>query len=107
MMYQGNFYDSLQVYNRTSRLARNGTTSRLPFRAVALGVSLLVLALTVIYYLNSEGVLRFTVMAVGVATLLYFLWFDVIWYALFVSIPFVGTFACVTKETQASPLRAG
>lgn len=99
MMYQGSFYDSLKVYNRTSRLARKRVTSRTgpAFRAVALGVSLLVLALAVVSYLNSEGVLRFTVAGVDVTMLLYFLWFDVLWYALFVSIPFVGTFACVTS----------
>ncbi|BDC17909.1 4Fe-4S binding protein [Acidianus sp. HS-5] len=98
LMYQGNFYDSLKVYNRTSRLGRKTLTSRLApwYRAIALGVSLFVLGTAIVSYLNSEGIIHFTVYSVDITILIYFIWFDIMWYLLFISIPFLGTFACVT-----------
>ncbi|MCY0859663.1 MAG: 4Fe-4S binding protein [Sulfolobaceae archaeon] len=98
MMYQGNFYDSLKVYNRSSRVGKKLLTSRISpwVRGVALGVSMLVLASAVISYLNSESIIRFTVYSVDISFLIYFIWFDILWYIIFISIPFLGTFACVT-----------
>jgi polyferredoxin len=99
LMYQGNFYDSLKVFNRTSKLGRKTLTSKTGkwYKVVAVGVSVGVLASAVVSYLNNSGVISFTVEGVDITSLIYFIWFDVLWYVVFISIPFMGTFACVTQ----------
>ena len=99
LMYQGNFYDSLKVYNRTSKLGRKTLTSKASkwYKGIALGVSIFVLVAAVISYLDNSGILPFTVEGVDITVLIYFIWFDIIWYLVFISIPFMGTFACVTQ----------
>ena len=99
LMYQGNFYDSLKAFNRTSRLGRKTLTSKTGkwYKVVAVGVSVGVLASAVVSYLNNSGTISFTVEGVDVTSLIYFIWFDVLWYVVFISIPFMGTFACVTQ----------
>jgi polyferredoxin len=99
LMYQGNFYDSLKVFNRTSKLGRKTLTSKTGkwYKVVAVGVSVGALASAVVSYLNNSGVISFTVEGVDITSLIYFIWFDVLWYVVFISIPFMGTFACVTQ----------
>jgi polyferredoxin len=99
LMYQGNFYDSLKVFNRTSKLGRKTLTSKTGkwYKVVAVGVSVGVLVSAVVSYLNNSGVTSFTVEGVDITSLIYFIWFDVLWYVVFISIPFMGTFACVTQ----------
>ncbi|NON61929.1 4Fe-4S binding protein [Acidianus sp. RZ1] len=99
LMYQGTFYDSLKVYNRASRFGRKTLTSKLSgwFKFVVLGVSVFVLISAIISYLHSAGIVALTVYGVDITLLIYFIWFDILWYVLFVSIPFMGTFACVTS----------
>lgn len=98
MMYQGTFYDSLKIYNRTSKIGRKTVTSKTPnwMRIIALSVSLLSLISAILSYLNSQNILRFTILGTDITVLIYFIWFDVLWYLLFISIPFLGTFAYVT-----------
>jgi len=97
LMYQGNFYDSLKVYNRASKIGRKLLTSKSKiYRPVALGVSIFVLIAAVISYLNSEGIVSFTIFNTDITVLIYFIFFDILWYILFISIPFLGTFACVS-----------
>jgi len=99
LMYQGNFYDSLKVFNRTSELGRKTLTSKTGkwYKVVAVGVSIGVLIAAIISYLNNLGIISFTVESVDITSLIYFIWFDILWYIVFISIPFMGTFACVTQ----------
>jgi polyferredoxin len=99
LMYQGNFYDSLKVFNRTSKLGRKTLTSKTGkwYKVVAVGVSIGVLIAAIISYLNNLGIISFTVESVDITSLIYFIWFDILWYIVFISIPFMGTFACVTQ----------
>lgn len=99
LMYQGNFYDSLKVFNRTSELGRKTLTSKTGkwYKVVAVGVSIGVLMAAIISYLNNLGIISFTVESVDITSLIYFIWFDILWYIVFISIPFMGTFACVTQ----------
>ena len=99
LMYQGNFYDSLKVYNRSSKLGRKTLTSKPPewYRIIGLSISLLVLIAAIISYLSNQGILSFTVEGVDITVLIYFIAFDIVWYIVFISIPFMGTFACVTQ----------
>ncbi|WP_338604664.1 4Fe-4S binding protein [Sulfolobus tengchongensis] len=98
LMFQGTFYDSLKVYNRTSKVGRKTLTSRVPnwAKIVSLSVSVLVLLSAILSYLNSINLINFTIFDTDITFLIYFIWFDVLWYMLFISIPFLGTFACIT-----------
>lgn len=97
LMYQGNFYDSLKVYNRESKVGKKLLTSRSNiYRPVALIVSVFVLIAAIISYLNSQGIITFSIFNTDITYLIYFIWFDILWYIMFISIPFLGTFACVT-----------
>ncbi|BFH72227.1 4Fe-4S binding protein [Sulfurisphaera javensis] len=98
LMYQGNFYDSLKVYNRESKAGRKLLSSKNTqiYRTLALSVSIFVLVSAIISYLNSEGIISFQIFGTDITMLIYFIWFDIMWYLLFISIPFLGTFACVT-----------
>lgn len=99
LMYQGTFYDSLKIYNRTSSLGKKTLTSKIKpwFRFSVISVSIFVLFSAVISYLNSVGVITFTILGTDMSVLVYTLWFNLLWYVVFVSIPFMGTYACVTQ----------
>lgn len=99
VMYQGTFYDSLKVYNRSSNLGKKTLTSRLKpwFSVIVISVSVFVLISAVVSYLNSAKVISFSILGTDISTLVYTLWFNLLWYIVFVSIPFMGSYACVTQ----------
>lgn len=98
MMYQGTFYDSMKIFNRKAKVGKRLLTSKFRGfpRLVALLVSIIVLVSAILSYLNSMDIIRVNTFSVDLTVLIYFIWFDIMWYVLFVSIPFLGTFACVT-----------
>lgn len=98
LMYQGTFYDSLKVYNRRSRFARKFLTSKMSsvYKYVATVVWVSLLGTAVLSYLDEEGLLRLTVFGSDPAYFTYAVYFGVLWYLVFISIPFVGTYGCVT-----------
>ena len=97
LMYQGTFYDSMKTFNRTSRIGRKMLTSRLSgaYKATFSLVWVSLIGAAVVSYLDSVGVLRLTVFGADPAYILYLFYFGVLWYVIFVTIPFVGTYACV------------
>ncbi|TRM95258.1 4Fe-4S ferredoxin [Sulfolobus sp. A20-N-G8] len=98
LMYQGTFYDSLKTYNRTSKLGKKLLTSKMGNmpRVIAIMVSSIVLISAIISYLNSQGVIHFEIFNTDITVLIYFIWFDILWYFLFIATPYLGTFACIT-----------
>ena len=99
LMYQGTFYDSLKKYNRTSKLGRKTLTSKIKpwFRVTVISVSLFVLFSAIVSYLNSIGLISFSILGTDMSVLVYIVWFNLMWYIVFISIPFMGTYACVTQ----------
>ncbi len=99
LMYQGTFYDSLKKFNRTSTLGKKTLTSRIKpwFTATVLGTSMFVVASAVISYMNSDGLISFSIFGRDLSSLIYMTWFDLLWYVVFVSIPFMGTYGCVNQ----------
>ena len=97
LMYQGTFYDSMKTFNRTSRIGRKMLTSRLSgaYKATFSLVWVSLIGAALVSYLDSVGALRLTVFGADPAYLLYLFYFGVLWYVIFVTIPFVGTYACV------------
>ncbi len=98
LMYQGTFPDSMKEFNRTSKLGRSLLTSRMSglYKVVASLVITSVIVAAIVSYLNSVGVISFTFFGSDIASFLYILYFDFLWYIIFVSIPFVGTYGCVS-----------
>ncbi len=98
-MYQGTFYDSLKTFNRSSKLGRKTLTSRLRpwYKVIALSVWGTLLASGVISYLDQVGVLNITLFGVDPTEFLYSFYFNFLWYIVFISIPFMGSYACVTQ----------
>jgi polyferredoxin len=98
LMYQGTFYDSMKTFNRTSALGRKLLTSRFSdlYRVVFSLVWVSVIAAVLVSYLDSVGALRLSIFGADPAVFLYSFYFGFLWYLVFVSIPFVGTYGCVT-----------
>lgn len=98
-MYQGTFYNSLKVFNRTSRIGRKTLTSRIrPFvKVIALTVWITLIAAAVVSFLDQEGIIDFTIMGVDTTVFLYSLYFNFLWYLVFIASPFFGTYACATQ----------
>ncbi len=98
LMYQGTFYDSLKTFNRTSRMGKKLLTSRLSdlYRAVFSLVWVSLIAAVLVSYLDSVGVLNLSVFGSDPTVFLYTFYFGFLWYVVFVTIPFVGTYGCVT-----------
>ena len=99
LMYQGTFYDSLKTYNRSSRLGRKTLGSKLRpwYMAIAISVWAILLSAAVISYLNYVGLIKFTIFGTDITYFLYVVYFDLIWYIVFISIPIMGSYACVTQ----------
>ncbi|ARM77199.1 4Fe-4S binding protein [Acidianus manzaensis] len=99
LMYQGTFYDSLKTFNRTSKLGRKTLSSRLKswFKIITGIVWGSLLAMALISYLDQIGVLNITVLGNDPTVFLYSFYFNFLWYVVFISIPFMGTYACVTQ----------
>ncbi|MHB8351534.1 MAG: 4Fe-4S binding protein [Thermoplasmata archaeon] len=98
LMYQGTTVDSMKSFNRSSPIARKYLSSRLS-RAYQLttGTVMASLALfSVASYLDTTGALRFKLLGADPTVFLFALYFGVLWYALFITIPYAGTYSCVT-----------
>ncbi len=98
LMYQGTFPDSMKEFNRTSKFGKKLLTSRMSslYKIVAtLAIVSMIIAAT-ISYLNSVGIINFTFFGTDVSYFLYVFYFNFLWYIIFISIPFVGTYGCVT-----------
>ena len=98
LMYQGTFYDSMKTFNRTSTVGRKLLTSRLSglYRTTFTLVWLSVIAAVAVSWLDSTGALSISVYGADPVAFLYTFYFGFLWYVFFVTIPFVGTYACVS-----------
>ncbi|AWR93536.1 4Fe-4S binding protein [Acidianus brierleyi] len=99
LMYQGTFYDSLKTFNRSSKLGRKTLGSKLKpwFKLIVISVWSALLVAAIISYLNEIGILNFTIFGVDTTVFLYSFYFNVLWYIVFISIPFMGSYACLTQ----------
>jgi polyferredoxin len=98
LMYQGTAIDAMKSFNRTSPTAHRYLGSRWS-RAytVTMGLSMgsLVVA-SVVSYFDQIGVISWTILGADPTVFLFALYFGVLWYALFVAIPYAGNYNCVT-----------
>jgi polyferredoxin len=99
LMYQGTTLDAMKSFNRSSTIGRKYLSSRLSNAYTATtGVVMGSLALASgISYLNTTGrTSLYFPGGVDPTVFLFALYFGVLWYVLFVTIPYVGTYNCVT-----------
>ena len=98
LMYQGTTYDSMSSFNRTSKIGRHMLTSRISgaYKLVTSLVWVSLFATAVASYLTSIGTLNVSFFGDDVSNFLYIFYFDILWYMIWILIPFVGTYGCVT-----------
>ncbi|MFZ1023159.1 MAG: hypothetical protein WAN87_03390 [Thermoplasmata archaeon] len=98
LMYQGTTIDSMKTFNRTSPIARKYLSSR--FKALYSTTTGVVMgslvATSVLSYLDTTGAVKFFIQGTDPSVFLFTLYFSVLWYLMFVTIPYTGTFNCVT-----------
>ncbi len=98
LMFQGTTVDAMKSFNRSSPIARRFLSSRFSgaFSAIT-GVTMgsLVLA-SIASYLDQAGVLDVRILGADPTVFLYAFYFSTLWYVLFVTIPYAGTYNCVT-----------
>ncbi|MCI4351875.1 MAG: hypothetical protein L3K14_00580 [Thermoplasmata archaeon] len=98
LMYQGTAIDSMKSFNRTSPIARKYLGSRFStLYSVTNGVVMTGLVGTAfLSYFDTTGRLNLTVGGTDPSVFLFLLSFNVLWYVMFVTIPYTGNYNCVT-----------
>jgi polyferredoxin len=109
LMFQGTTVDAMKSFNRSSPVARKYLSSRLSgLYSVTAGVVMVSLtAGSVLSYLDQVGRLQVTFLGSDPGVFLYGFYFSVVWYLLFVSIPYAGNYNCVTMGWCYTGLIAG
>ncbi|MCI4326309.1 MAG: hypothetical protein L3K16_01540 [Thermoplasmata archaeon] len=98
LMYQGTTIDAMKSFNRTSPVGRKYLGSRFSTAysaTTAVTMGSLVVASFVSYF-DQAGVLHVTVDGVDPTVFLFVLSFSILWYVMFVTIPYTGNYNCVT-----------
>jgi polyferredoxin len=97
LMYQGTFYDSSKAFNRKSSLSRKLQSNRLSktYIVVASLVWATMLSSAALSYLDAIRVTKITVFGEDPLMFAYSFYLNFLWYIIFITIPFVGTYGCV------------
>jgi polyferredoxin len=98
LMYQGTTIDAMKSFNRTAPVARKYLGSRFSTAYTAttgLVMGSLVVA-SMASYFDQRELLDWTIGGADPTVFLFALYFGVLWYVLFVTIPYTGTYNCVT-----------
>ncbi len=98
LMYQGTTIDAMSSFNRSAPIARKFLSSRFSTAySVTTGVVMTSLVgASFLSYFDATGRLHVSVGGTDPTVFLFALSFGVMWYVLFVTIPYVGNYNCVT-----------
>jgi hypothetical protein len=98
LMYQGTAIDSMKSFNRSSPVARKYLSSRFSglYSATLGAVMAALVGTSVLSYLNTTGATSIYIQGTDPSVFLFVASFSVGWYLLFVAIPYVGNYNCVT-----------
>jgi polyferredoxin len=98
LMYQGTAIDAMKSFNRTAPVARKYLGSR--FSTAYTATTGLVMGSLVVAsfasYFDQRGLIDWTVAGADPTVFLFALYFGILWYVLFVTIPYTGNYNCVT-----------
>jgi polyferredoxin len=98
LMYQGTTIDAMKSFNRSSRVGRKYLSSRLSgLYSVTTGVTMgTLVVVSIASYLDALGTWNVTVLGADPSVFFFAFSFSVLWYVMFVAIPYVGNYNCVT-----------
>jgi polyferredoxin len=99
LMYQGTTIDAMKTFNHSSPLARKFLSSRLStaYTATTGAVMGSLAVASAISYLNTTGrTSLYLPGSIDPTVFLFTFYFGVLWYVMFVTIPYTGTYNCVT-----------
>ncbi|MCI4331832.1 MAG: hypothetical protein L3K19_08340 [Thermoplasmata archaeon] len=98
VMYQGTTFDASSSFNRSSPLARKYLGSRLSsIYSTTTGVTMASLvAVSFLSYFDQKGQISVTFLGADPSVFFFSLAFGVLWFVLFVTIPYTGNYNCVT-----------
>ena len=98
LMFQGTTIDAMKTFNRSSSIGHRYLGSRfssLYSATLAITMAALV-AVSLLSYLDAIGTLHTQILGLDPSVFFFALSFGVLWYLMFVLIPFVGNYNCVT-----------
>jgi polyferredoxin len=98
LMYQGTTVDAMKSFNRSGPVGRKYLGSRFSAAySVTTGVTMASLVgASFVSYFDQVGMLHLTLAGVDPTSFLFALYFGVLWYVMFVTIPYTGNYNCVT-----------
>ena len=98
LMYQGTTIDAMKSFNRSAPVGRKYLSSRLSgVYAATTGVVMgSLVVVSVLSYLDTTGALSVYVQGNDPSVFLFTAYFSVLWYVMFVTIPYTGNYNCVT-----------
>ncbi len=98
LMYQGTTIDAMKTFNRKSPVARKYLSSRFSslYSATTGVVMVALVGTSFLSYFDQIGKLNVTVGGIDPSVFLFVLSFSVLWYVMFVTIPYTGNYNCVT-----------
>lgn len=97
LMYQGTFYDSFKNFNRKGKASKvNKTQQRNKiYRYVSLAVYAVIAIGGISSILNQYFGYNIRVYGTGLLSLTYIILFGIIWYIIFVLMPYAGSYGCI------------
>ena len=98
LMYQGTAIDAMKSFNRSSPTARKYLSSRFSglYSATTAVVMVSLVLASMASYLDQAGIWNLAILGEDPTVFLFALYFSVLWYVLFVTIPYTGSYNCVT-----------
>ena len=98
LMYQGTTIDAMKAFNRSGPVGRKYLSSRLSQTySITAGLVMGTLVVTsILSYLDTTGAVNVMIANTDPTVFFFALYFSVLWYVLFVSIPYTGNYNCVT-----------
>jgi len=98
LMYQGTTIDAMKSFNRSGRVGRKYLSSRLSsVYAATTGVVMSSLVVTsVLSYLDTIGAANIFIDGTDPTVFFFTFYFAILWYLMFVTIPYMGNYNCVT-----------
>jgi polyferredoxin len=98
LMYQGTTIDAMSHFNRSSPIARKYLSSRFSglYTATTAAVLVALVTTSTLSYLDQIGRLSVYVGGTDPSVFFFAFSFSVLWYVMFVSIPYTGNYNCVT-----------
>ena len=98
LMYQGTTIDAMKTFNRTSPIGRKYLGSRFSslYSTTTAVVLVALVGTSSLSYLDQIGKLNITIGGTDPSVFLFVFSFSVLWYVMFVTIPYTGNYNCVT-----------